>query len=256
MTRSGSPSWTQAWDSYGVTPRRPPGLVGVLLGVNISQLRTVVIIDYQNLHLVGAGLFEPFKQRHECLVHPVKYAEQVLLTRNHRLDNGEWSATLSKVLVYRGLPSSKHEPKLYARNQAQKSEWERDRKVKVTLRPLKYKYERMANGEKAIDEKGAPIVLSKSEKGIDVLCALALVREAQNPDVDLVILASQDTDLEPALNEALILGKAIIETSSWHVPNRYRSREIRPAFPQKIRNTKMDKSTFLSALDSRDYDIP
>jgi hypothetical protein len=230
--------------------------VGVLLGVKISQLRTVVIIDYQNLHLVGVGLFEPSKQRHECLVHPLNYAEQVVLTRNLRLEKDEQPATLLKVLVYRGLPSSKHDPKLYARNQAQKSEWERDRKVKVTLRPLKYKYERAANGEKAIDEKGAPIVISRSEKGIDVLCALALVREAQNPDIDLVILASQDTDLEPALDEALILGKALIETSSWHVPNGYRSKGIRATYPHKIRNTKMDKNTFLLTLDSRDYDIP
>ena len=249
-------SRNKTWHSYDLTPHRPPGLVGVFLGVKISQMRTVVIIDYQNLHLVGAGLFEPFKQRHECLVHPLKYAEQLLLTRNHRLDNGERSATLSKVLVYRGLPSSEHDPKLYARNQAQKSEWERDRKVKVTLRPLKYQYERVASGEKAIDEKGVPIVLSRSEKGIDVLCALAIVREAQNSEIDLVILASQDTDLEPALDEALLLGTAKIETSSWHIPHRYRSKEIRPKYPQKIRNTKMDKNTFLMTLDSRDYDMP
>ena len=122
--------------------------MGLLLGVKISQLQTVVIIDYQNLHLVGAGLFEPFKQRHECLVHPLRYAEQLLLTRNQRLGNAERSGILSKVLVYRGLPSSEHDPKLYARNQSQKSEWERNRKVIVTLRPLKYTYERLANGEK------------------------------------------------------------------------------------------------------------
>jgi len=186
----------------------------------------------------------------------MKYAKQVILTRNLQLKKGERLATLSKVLVYRGLPSSKHDPKLYARNQAQKSEWERDRKVKVTLRPLKYEYKWETNGEKATNEEGTPIVLSRNEKGIDVLCALALVREAQNPDIDLVILASQDTDLEPTLDEALLLGKAKIETSSWHAPNRYRSKGIRPTYPQNVWNTKMDKSAFLSTLDTRNYDIP
>ena len=100
------------------------------------------------------------------------------------------------------------------------------------------------------------IIHSRSEKGIDVLCALALVREAQNPMIDLVILASQDTDLEPALDEAMMLGKAKIETSSWNVPNSYRSTEIRPTYPRKIWNTKMDKSTFLCSLDFRDYNKP
>ncbi|HEY4420939.1 MAG TPA: hypothetical protein VGN22_15560 [Pseudonocardia sp.] len=55
---------------------------------------------------------------------------------------------------------------------------------------------------------------SKSEKGIDVLCALAMVREARSPDVDLGILASHDSDLEPALDEAIALQYAKVETFS------------------------------------------
>ncbi|MGL5826751.1 MAG: hypothetical protein ACRCYU_18365 [Nocardioides sp.] len=33
------------------------------------------------------------------------------------------------------------------------------------------------------------------------MCALALLRQARRPDVDLVILASLDSDLTPALDE-------------------------------------------------------
>ena len=128
--------------------------------------------------------------------------------------------------------------------------------MKVTLRALKYEYQRTSDGQREKDSQGASIVLRRSEKGIDVLCALALVREAQNPDTDLAILASQDTDLEPALDEALILGRAKIESASWHVPYTFRSKEIRPAYPQSIRNRKMDKNAFLLTLDPRDYDIP
>jgi hypothetical protein len=84
------------------------------------------------------------------------------------------SRRLERVLVYRGLPSAEHEPKPYARNLAQKTERERDPRVKVTLRPLKYRYERTADGRKATDTSGRPrpIIIERLEKGVDVLCAL------------------------------------------------------------------------------------
>lgn len=108
---------------------------------------------------------------------------------------------LRKVLVYRGVPSPEHDSKGYDRNQAQKAHWERDKRVEVTLRPLKYEYERAVDGHPATDARGARIVVGKNEKGVDVLCALAAVRESQDPATDLVILASSDTDLAPALDE-------------------------------------------------------
>lgn len=109
---------------------------GFLLEAKIVQLRTAVIIDYQNLHLIAARLFEPEKRLHESLIHPLNYANQ---------------------FVYRGLPSPNHDAKLYARNQAQKSEWERNRRVKVTLRALKYDYQRTADGQREKDRQGASI---------------------------------------------------------------------------------------------------
>jgi hypothetical protein len=62
------------------------------------------------------------------------------------------------------------------------------------------------------------VVTGKREKGIDVLCALAVVRQAADPGTDLVILASTDTDLLPAIEEARDLGIAKIETASWYHP--------------------------------------
>ncbi len=219
----------------------------------MAELRAAVVIDYQNLHLTGAGLFEPNKAPHECLVHPLHYANQLITARNQNQREGRDAATLAKVLVYRGLPSPEHDPKPYARNLAQKAEWERDSRVSVTLRPLKYRYERTVDGGKATDANGAAIITGKEEKGVDVLCALALVREAQSPDIDLVILASQDTDLEPALDEAILLGRAKIETASWFESSHHRaSREIRPA-GRRIWNTRLNARVFLAAQDRRDY---
>lgn len=86
-------------------------------------------------------------------------------------------------------------------------------RVEVQLHPLKYSYELDANGRKVRDHDGTLLLKDKPrEKGVDVLCALALVREARNPDIGLVILASHDSDLDPALDEAAALGTAKIET--------------------------------------------
>lgn len=216
-------------------------------------LRAVVILDYKNVHLVGLNLFEPYREPFEFLIHPLHFANQVIVQRNNNQRPGEPDAILSKVLVYRGLPSAEVDPKPYARNLAQQAEWETDDRVTVTLRPLKYRYEKTADGRKATDQTGRPIVTGKQEKGVDVLCALALMREARNPDIDVVILCSQDSDLEPALDEALALGAAKIETASWYDHlNRRASHEIRPA-QQRIWNTRLGATAFWACCDPKDY---
>ena len=219
----------------------------------MPALRAVVVIDYQNVHLVGVGLFEPTLAAHESLVHTLRFAEQLIRVRNLRQEEGHATAKLARVLVYRGLPSAVHDPKPYARNLAQKDEWERDPRVAVTLRPLKYRYQRTSDGRKATDANGVAIVTGKQEKGVDVLCALAMVREAQNPGVDLVVLASQDSDLEPALDEAILLATAKIETASWFDSQSPRaSREIRPS-SRRIWNTRLGAEVFNAAQDRREY---
>lgn len=111
-------------------------------------------------------------------------------------------------------------PNAYARNQAQKAHWERDKRVTVTLRPLKYRYQYDGDGHAVRDPVTGIKIPSgpPSEKGVDVMCALAIVRHALREDVDLVILASLDSDLVPAIDEVLSLGTAKVETFSWHVP--------------------------------------
>lgn len=190
----------------------------------------VVVMDYQNIHLMGNGLFAAGQPPHLSLIHPLHYATRLLHVRNgnQRSGVGAVQAELVQVLVYRGLPSSLHDPSHYRRSLAQQTEWESDARVKVTLRPLKYEYQRTATGQKATDASGTPIVTGKVEKGVDVLCALAVVREARDSNIDIVILASQDSDLEPALDEALAMNCVKVETASWFDPVNHSSREIRP----------------------------
>jgi hypothetical protein len=56
--------------------------------------------------------------------------------------------------------------------------------------------------------------LPAQEKGIDVMLALDLVRMAQERTFDIVVLASHDTDLEPALEIARGSGVKA-ETAGW-----------------------------------------
>ena len=45
------------------------------------MLQTAVIIDYQNLHLVARNQFNQGQNAHQCLVHPLFYAEQLIKVR-------------------------------------------------------------------------------------------------------------------------------------------------------------------------------
>ena len=202
-----------------LVPHRPPGLVGLFpLGAlePVPDLQAVVVMDYQNVHLTAHELFAISKHlpRHESLIDPVHFGNQLIIARNRAQRAGMDHAVLSRVLVYRGQPSVEHDPKPYANK----------------------------------------VVESKGEKGIDVLCALAVVREAQRADVDLVILASHDSDLEPALDEALALRSAKIETFSWYDPaQRHRIRQLRPGTGRSIWNTRLGESEFRNCWDLTNY---
>ena len=221
----------------------------------MSDLRAVLVIDYQNVHLTGAGLFEPHQPPHEHLVHPLHYANRIVGCRNQRQRPGFPHAAVTKVLVYRGLPSADIDPRSYGRNLAQKAEWELDSRVRVTHRPLRYKYHHDGNGRKATDQQGRRLTIGKpQEKGIDVLVALAVIREARDPDIDLVILCSRDTDLEPSLDETLTLDSAKIETASWFDPKSPRSsHEIHPAGGVRIWNTRLGAKDFAACRDRKVY---
>lgn len=207
-------------------------------------------MDYQNVHITGSKLHGSNLGHHQHYIDPIKFAETLIGERNSRIKEGFSPATVSKVLVYRGLPSNVHNPIQYARNLAQAAYWERDQRVIVTHRPLKYTFERDESGKLILDSNGEKIPLSKQEKGIDVLCALALVREVQT--ADLVILASQDTDLIPAINEARSLRMGKVETCSWYLKGNHSSREIRSE-SSPVWNTRLNVDNFENARDINDY---
>lgn len=201
------------------------------------------------------GLYDAtrFGPKHDCLLDPLAFAVNLVNTRNARQAAGRPHAEISSVLVYRGLPLQQYEPKQYARSLAQQANWERDRRVKVHLRPLYYRAKYDSQGTPILDANGNRIIEEVREKGVDVLCALALVREAASPTNDLVILASHDTDLEPALDEALRQGRAKIETCQWFRSDGLRhTKQLRPD-GRTVWNTRLSESEFRRSWDLTNY---
>ncbi|MFT3876916.1 MAG: NYN domain-containing protein [Propioniciclava sp.] len=205
-----------------------------------------MIIDYQNVHLVGHDAFPStrYLERHTSLIDPLLFSYELIKQRNARQRPGYSSAILQEVWVYRGLPSSEYDPDDNARSMAQQHHWERDRRVHVQLRPLRYRLERDATGRPMLDVNGNVTIVEKREKGVDVLCALAVVREAARQDIDLVILASHDSDLEPAIDEARELTQAKIETFRWNSPD---------SFVYQLRSGDRSRPIWCTKLDERSF---
>jgi uncharacterized LabA/DUF88 family protein len=85
------------------------------------------------------------------------------------------------------------------------------------------------------------------EKGIDVKIAIDFVRFVMEARFDVIILASHDTDLEPALDMAVDLKRAKIETVAWE-----NCKRIRPQ-NQRIWHTYLDSAAFVKSRDRTIY---
>lgn len=209
-----------------------------------------LVIDYQNVHLSAHEIFSPNRPIEESLICPVKFALQLQKIKNK--DSAEklgCSFYISRIEVYRGLPSSDANPRANARNLMQKDQWERSAKLHdlsldVVYRPLKYRY-------LPYPERGIDLSVSPQEKGVDVLCALALVRLAASKQFDGVILASRDTDLIPAIEQAHEYCQ--VEAVKWlnndlpHTKGSLRPQGFR------LWTTSMREEDYRESLDLHDY---
>ncbi|WP_259390731.1 NYN domain-containing protein [Actinomyces sp. 2119] len=117
--------------------------------------------------------------------------------------------------------------------------------VSVTLRPLKYTWD-YRDGHKV------PVRESRREKGVDVLCVLALVDLARSGRYDVVVLASRDTDLAPALDAAARTSGTKVEAAKWYDPADRRTHgNIRTQ--TRLWTTSMTREHFMASLDPRTY---
>lgn len=228
------------------------------------MLRATVVIDYQNVHLTARDVFNPGTAAHLSLIHPVLFARTSITRRNQLQRPGFPSVELVRTVVYRGLPHVDYETTQNRRCLEQAEVWRNDGAL-VELRDLKYPIKYGADGRPVQDIYGKKVWTGAKpeEKGIDVLCALACVREAGRTDVDLVVLASRDTDLRPVLDEVHDMHvsdprKGKIETVSWYdsqarIENRYAGGSLRPTGPRRIWNTNLGREQFEASRDRGDY---
>ncbi|MGH3851170.1 MAG: hypothetical protein ACRDRT_16015 [Pseudonocardiaceae bacterium] len=228
------------------------------------MLRASVVIDYQNLHMTAHDVFDPRGELHESLISPVNFAARAIMERNARQREGMEDAVLGRTTVFRGRHHVDHHWEQHRRCNDQATQWRNDGAI-VELRDLKYSYQLGGDRQPILDVNGKKIPVGRpKEKGIDVLCALALVREAARTDVDVVILASRDTDLVPALDEVFDFrgadpGRyAKVETVAWF-NRRFREEDtvsggaLRPTSPRRIWNTNLDRSCFEASIDRHQY---
>lgn len=223
------------------------------------MLRASMVIDYQNVHLTARDVFNPGADAHHALVHPMAFARRAMLERNSRQREGYPHAVVDRVLVYRGLPHVDHDPAQHHRCLEQATQW-RAAGALVELRDLKYRHQQGADGRPVLDIHGRKVTIGRGqEKGIDVLVALACVREAQDPDIDVVVLASRDTDLVPVLDEVTDLWVADrehvarIETVSWYEKGAKDFGSLTATPPRRLWNTNLDRACFDASLDRTVY---
>lgn len=209
-------------------------------------LTMAVVVDYQNVHLTAAKLFLPGRPPEEALVEPYRFACRLAQARNATNDDAR-QVSVSRVEVFRGLPIPEDDPDAYRRNQEQRAAWERGHHgvVNVTLRPLKYSWD-YVNGNRV------PVRSSRQEKGVDVLCALTLVELARSRAYDVVVLASRDTDLAPALDAAAATAGAKVEAAKWYDPAAGWTRgNIKTN--RRLWTVSMTRRHFMGSLDPRSY---
>lgn len=174
----------------------------------MPRTRVVVYVDYQNVQYCARDMFwpaVPAPPRTAGHVDPLKLGN--LLCRLGQ--PGDPERVLAGVRVYRGQPiagrSREKARRFYDR---QVSSWRQAPGVEVFTRPLRYHRAKNPDGTE---------YWAAREKGVDVLMALDISIGARSDLFDVAIIASADTDLIPALEDALRVSKRI-ETAAWGSP--------------------------------------
>lgn len=180
--------------------------------------RVAVFLDFQNVHLVGHGLFTSGPEPYRCVPDPVRVAD-LIASRRRR------PSVAASIRVYRGRPDPRHQPLVAASNDAQASVWTRDRRVTMVRRQLNY--------------RGWP-ELPGQEKGIDVAIAVDLMTLAFRGDYDALVLFSSDADLLPALESIISLRLGHVEVACWTGAKSLRIADSKPPRPWCHRLSRSD----------------
>jgi uncharacterized LabA/DUF88 family protein len=176
-----------------------------------SAEKVAVFIDWQNAYKTAREAFGLQDMPNERGNFSPLRLSKILAAGN---DRGR-SAELVAIEIFRGLPSSKHDPTGYAANRRQAAAWKAEAGELITphMRPLRYP--RNFPNEPAV------------EKGVDVQLAVNAIEATLRKRCTVAIILSHDTDLLPVPETiAKLVGPQRVETASWVSPW-FRSR-LRP----------------------------
>lgn len=205
--------------------------------------RVVVFLDYQNVYRGARDAYhDHWSDPHwRGQVDPVQLAE-------HLAQDSPYDRELSQVRIYRGQPVGSRDPRGYAASRRQHAHWERNDKVKLVTRPLRYPYgwpDRSQPGERP------------GEKGIDVALTMDFAVMAVRGEYEVGIMFSTDTDLKPALEFVSDLTRQSTthmpraEVAAWSADNQHNRRLAIPG--RSLYCHWVGEATYKSVQDSTDY---
>jgi hypothetical protein len=172
--------WRHSSTALGVSATGPETLIPSTQNSHANpRLRTVVLIDYQNMYRCARRAYGWEGQPgHYGNVKPIGLA---------RCAGNNADRRLTQVRIYTGIPTPQRDRKGNAIANRRLARWVSDNPslVHVFPRPLKY-----AAGE-------------PREKGVDVELAIDLVQLAMDDEFDVAVVASADTDLLPPIKFVL-----------------------------------------------------
>lgn len=201
--------------------------------------RVAVFVDYQNCYMSARNVFG-WARSHFTYgqIDPILLGQK-LVTKSLKVDE---TRHLHKVNVFRGEPSSRRDPLAHGAMRRQIRAWVGSSLVEPVVRPLKYS---------RVDQPTDRGRLYRSEeKGIDVLLALSMAMGARNDEYDVAVLFTSDSDLVPAAEAVLDLGKRC-EVAAWGSPASS-SRQLR--IPNRnVWCHWLDEGDYADVCDPTDY---
>lgn len=205
----------------------------------MPDTRVVVFIDYQNVYHCARDLFFTSGRAAPWLgsIDPLRLGE-LLCRLGHGRDPGR---RLAGIRVYRGQPDSRSGMKLSQSFDRQVASWRQRPGVTVRTRPLRYH---------RVSKPGNKPEWVAREKGVDVMMALDISIGARSNNYEVAVVASADTDLLPALEDAASVGKRV-ETATWGTQGLSRGPLRIPG--RNTWNHYLDKSLFDLVRDDTDY---
>lgn len=203
--------------------------------------RVRVFVDYQNVYHRARGTFE-LEHEHPIVGHVRPSRLGALL--NLLGKESDPRRTLDRVCLFRGEPGQQAHPAVLSSFQRQVAIWRTDPLLDVTTRPLRYPVTAWSNGRPTA--WGTP-----EEKGIDVLLALAMVMGAIHDEYDVAVLMSSDTDLIPAIDQVITIGKRVENAVWW--PDHGAGRQLRATAPHRIWCHRLGRAQFEQVRDETDY---